>query len=91
MSMLQIYLRVLQVLQRLAFPLLSCEGALLSMQEGPKPDSISIGSAHTEAAGREMRAEGSREPDQEAVGGTGGFTPAGFAGGPQPWHAGTHG
>ncbi len=58
------------------------EAALLRVQEGPKPDSMSIGSAHTEAAAREAQAEGGQEPDQEAFGGTGGFTPAGSQGGP---------
>ena len=48
------------------------------MQEGHRPDSISIGSAHPEAAAREAQAYASQEPDQEVAGGTGGFTLAGM-------------
>jgi hypothetical protein len=50
------------------------------MQEGPKPDSMSIGSAHPEAIGREAQTEAG----QEAAGGAVGSSQvAGQAGGPQ--------
>ena len=50
------------------------------MQEGPKPDSMSIGSAHPEAGGREAQAEAG----QEAAGGAGGPSQvAGQVEGPQ--------
>ena len=65
-------------------PPLRLEKALLSVQEGPKPDSMSMGSAHPEAAYREAQAEGGQE--QEVAGGTGGFTRAGAEGG-APHHS----